>query len=210
MNPADPKRDLIILVADRNMEAFVTGILKRPKSLNIQPVTFDIRRHPEQDSGCRTGGVEFLSPFKNQYRHAILMFDREGSGAKIKSTEVIELELEKALEDEWGTRGAVIVIDPELENWVWSNSPQVEQVLGWSGRVPPLQVWLKQKDFLQPKAVKPPRPKEALEKALWLVRKPRSSAIYQLLAERVSLSQCTDRAFGKFKGIMERWFSETN
>ena len=35
MNPVSPKRDLIVLVADRNMEAAIDGVLSRHASLGI-------------------------------------------------------------------------------------------------------------------------------------------------------------------------------
>ena len=44
----------------------------------------------------------------------------------------------------------------------------------------------------------PPRPKEAMEAALRQVRKPRSSAIYLELAQRVSLRGHTEPAFQRF------------
>jgi len=80
MNPGIARRDLVVLVADRDMEAAIGGMLRRHASLGIRPVIPDIRRHPEKDCGCRTGGIEFLSPFVNQYDHALLMFDFEGCG----------------------------------------------------------------------------------------------------------------------------------
>ena len=43
-------------------------------------------------------------------------------------------------------------------------------------------------------AAKPPRPKEAAEWVLKQTRQPRSSAIYQALAEHTSIKGCTDAA----------------
>ena len=42
-------KDLIVLVADRDMEAGVKSILKRHKSLKIRPVKHDIFIHPEHE-----------------------------------------------------------------------------------------------------------------------------------------------------------------
>ncbi|MCX5910051.1 MAG: hypothetical protein NTY64_23460 [Deltaproteobacteria bacterium] len=208
MNPASAKRDLIVLVADRNMEATISGLLRRHSSLGIRPVATDIRRHPEKDCGCRTGGIEFLSPFYNQYEHALLMFDFEGCGLETQRVEEVETELEVALGRQWGERGSVIVIAPELEIWAWSDSPHVDQVLGWAEREPDLRTWLAMQGFMVPGQEKPIRPKEALEKALHVAWKPRSSAIYQSLAEKVSLARCNDRAFIKLKTILQQWFKE--
>jgi hypothetical protein len=202
------KRDLIVLVADRNMEAAISGMLRRHASLGIRPVNPDIRRHPEKDCGCRTGGIEFLSPFFNQYEHALLMFDFEGCGVEAKTAQEIENEMEEALGNYWGDRGSVVVIDPELDIWVWSDSPHVDKVLGWADRTPNLRNWIVSQGYRQPGQEKPMRPKEALEKALYVAKKPRSSAIYQSLAERVSLARCSDRAFIKLKETLRKWFQD--
>lgn len=206
MNIAISPKDLIVLVADKNMEHAVKGLLSRCKALNIRVIDADIRRHPQKDSGCRTGGTEFLSTFRSLYTHALLMFDLEGSGADVFNPEEIEQELENILQSKWGEQGAVVVIAPELDIWVWSDSPHVDTVLGWDGRIPDLRSWLTSQGF-QMTGGKPSRPKEALEEALREVRKPRTSAIYQSLAERVSLKRCNDRAFVRLVTILQSWFS---
>ncbi len=101
-----------------------------------------------------------------------------------------------------------MVIDPELEAWVWSQDPAVDSVLGWSGRDPTLRHWLQEQGFLAAGLVKPGRPKEAVQEALRLVRKARSSALYQDLAGVVSLEGCVDPAFVKLRLVLERWFGE--
>ena len=201
------QKDLLVLVADRNMEMAVRGVLTRRRSLGIRQITVDVRRHPEHDSGCRQGGTEFLSVFIGQYQHALLVFDREGCGQDEDPGERIESELEQALAGTgWGDRAAVIVPDPELEIWVWSNSPHVETELGWSGRQPGLREWLREKGFLEAEQAKPARPKEALEAALREVGKSRSSALFAALSKRISLRKCEDRAFVKLKTTLGDWF----
>jgi len=203
-----PKKDLLVLVADRNMEAAVAGVLSRYRSLGVRAVEADIQRHPEKDSGCRVAGVEYLSAFINQYEHGLLMFDHEGCGQETLSAKDLEVEIGSALAHAgWGDKAAAIVLEPELESWVWSDSPHVAEELGWAGRQPSLRSWLSQQGFWPQDAIKPHRPKEALEAALRQVRKPRSSAIYQGLAEKVSLKRCTDRGFLRLKRVLSEWFA---
>jgi hypothetical protein len=203
------RRDLLVLVADRNMEAAVRGILYRGKAMGIRSVKADILRHPEQDSGCRLGGAEYLAVFANQYDHALLMFDREGCGKEHATAAELEIEAEAALRGVgWANRSAAVVLDPELDIWVWNESPHVAETLGWSDQVPDLATWLKQRGFLGEMEIKPSRPKEAMEAALRKVRRPRSSSVYQALAEKVSMARCTDRAFVKLKETLIRWFGE--
>jgi hypothetical protein len=203
------KRDLIILVADLDMENAVKGVLTRSGSLGIRSVGAEILRHPWRDSGCCTDGVTFLSPFVHRYEHALLLFDREGCGREDCSIEELEKEIGcKLSKSGWGDRSAVVILDPELESWVWSDSPHVDEELGWRGHHPPLRTWLAERGFLQAQDVKPIRPKEALEAALRKVRKPRSPSIYSELAEKVSLLRCSDRSFIRFKITLQQWFKE--
>lgn len=209
MKNAILKRDLIVLVADRNMAAAVDGLLARREALGLRQISADIRRHPEKDSGCRTSGVEFLRTFVKAYEHALLMFDHEGCGAEMESVITLEDEIGAGLvQAGWGDRASVVIFEPELEAWVWADSPHVDGVLGWKGRQPNLRTWLTEKGFWAQNTFKPTRPKEAMEAALREVKKPRSSALYQSLAERVSLTRCQDRAFLKFKQTMKEWFGE--
>jgi hypothetical protein len=198
-------KDLVVLVADKNMEYAIRGLLERRQSLGIRPITFNIHVHPERDSGCRSRGVEFLSPFCKQYTHALLILDFEGSGVDACMQETLERELEEGLRSAWERNGAVILVDPELDVWVWSDSPHVENILGWKGRTPVLRNWLVSRgfEFLHGK---PTRPKEALEAALGEVKKPRSSKIYLELARRVGLKRCTNRSFVKLKNVIREWF----
>ncbi len=53
---------------------------------------------------------------------------------------------------------------------------------------------------------KPADPKAAVERVMWLVRKPRSSAVYRQLAARVGLDRCSDSAFAKLRRLLREWF----
>ena len=172
-------KDLIVLTACKNGQFAINGILTRHESLEIKPLSVDVVIHPERDPGCARTCVDFLRSQSKRYLHAIVLFDFEGSGI----TDQNEADLSKKLRQRlrasgWEDRAEVIIISPELEAWVWSPSPQVDEVLGWAGRIPALRSWLLQKGFLaaahQPK---PTRPKEAVEAALFEVDCKRSSSI---------------------------------
>jgi len=138
------------------------------------------------------------------------MFDREGCGKDLKPRLDLEAEVEARLQRSgWDNRASAIVLDPELECWVWSGSPKVDRALGWIGRTPTLRAWLLERGFVKEDAIKPSRPKEAMEAALREVRQPRSSAIYEDLATNVSLQRCTDPAFTKLRTTRQAWFPRT-
>jgi len=205
-------RDLIALVADSNMESALRGLISRTESLGIQNLNYDVFVHLERDPGCLRKSHDFLRLHQRSYRHALVIFDREGCGSEDKSREELEQRVEAHLSQSgWKNRAAAIVIDPELENWVWANSPHVEIALGWKGRIPGLRDWLASEGFLpSPKVSKPSHPKEAVERALRLAGKPRSSSIYSQLAKNVTLTGCTDKAFVKFRQVMTQWFGAPN
>ena len=128
MNGTPDQKDLIVLVADLDMEEAMKGILNRHQALNIHKISFDIRKHPDRDSGCRTRGVEFLRNFEALYSYAILMFDHEGSGRETETVVEIEYQLDQQLgANGWNNRAATIVFEPELEIWIWSDSPEVDR-----------------------------------------------------------------------------------
>jgi len=201
-------KDLVALVADNDMHLGLKAILSRRESLRIREVRFDIRTHPEHDPGCRLKSAEFLRSFQAQYAFAIVLFDREGCGAT-GSRAALETEVESQLSrNGWGNRSTAIVIDPELEAWVWSDSPNLKQVLGWKADDPtPLPDWLDQVGFpISGDCQKPSRPKEALLAALRKAGKARSASLYAQVAQSVGLDRCTDPAFLKLKTTLQGWF----
>ena len=202
------RKDLIVLAADKCMEAAVRGLLSRSEALGIRSVTADIHRHPEKDPGCRIDGVDFLAPFSAKYGNALLMYDFEGCGDTAKPVTEQEDYLRQRLGKVWGQRADAVIIEPELDIWVWSRSPHVETILGWKDRNPSLREWLVDREHLRAGDLKPYRPKEALEDALRIVRQPRSSSLYEDLARTVGLKECTDPSFCRFHDILRKWFGE--
>ncbi len=183
------------------------GLLGRPEALGIRELAHDIYVHPQRDPGCLHRSADFLRAFPRQFLHSLVIFDREGCGDATNSRIDLEQQLENQLARAgWGDRAAAIVLDPELEIWVWSDSPEVPQALGWQNSQPDLWSWLIDKGFLQTAGAKPPRPKEAVEAAIRQSRKRRSSSLYFELARRVSLRRCIDPSFEKLRGILQAWF----
>jgi hypothetical protein len=142
------------------------------------------------------------------------MFDRLGCGRESLTKDSLESEIaEKLRASGWETRADALVLDPELEIWVWSDSPLVDQCLGWAGKDPGLKTWLENlrvsgEPIWPANTEKPRDPKRAVEEALREARKPRSSALYAQLAETVSLARCSDPRFQRFRAIMTDWFGD--
>ncbi len=201
-------KDLVVLSSDKNMEHTIKGLISRPQALGIRHIEADIIVHPRHDPGCANEGVAFLSYLSGDYRHGLLMLDYAGSGKEnvFSSGELQEFLNNELARSPLTNRGRAIVLIPELEAWIWSRSPNVDAVAGWSNRNPSLRRWLIEKRWIQEGEAKPKSPKEAFQAALRERGKPRSSVLYQQLAEKVSLHRCTDPSFLEFKGILKNWF----
>lgn len=202
-------KDLVILVADKDMEFTVRGLLIRHRSLAIRGIDTDILRHPDHDPGCFAHCHNLLRPQIKRYRHALVMFDRHGSGREGMLREDIENSVEDRLRSNgWQNRAAAIVLDPELEAWIWSDSPHVDRIIGWRSGSPDLRSWLVNQGFVANRAAKPAHPKEAMYEALRVCRKPKSSSLYLMLAGKVGLTRCTDPAFAKLRRTLRGWFPQ--
>lgn len=197
--------DLVLLAADKTIETGVTTIFARSRALGCRNFTVRSFVHVARDPGCYRRAPEFLTTLADQYRHALVVFDREGSGATRSRTDS-ETDVEDRLSAHgWGNRAACVVVDPEIENWVWTDSPHVARCLKWDASSD-LREWLSDRGFWPANAVKPPRPKEAMQAVLRVTGEPRSSALYGELARSVTLTRCTDPAFLKLREILLRWF----
>lgn len=208
---ATPQIDLVLLLADKNIEGAVTALLKsRCQALRIRTVNFKAITHPNHDPGCLNQSSALLATYRSLCRHALVVFDREGCGRDLAREDLEKLVEAELAKSGWDNRGVAIVIDPELENWVWGPSPHVASALGWTDDRGDLKEWLVSHGWLPSlEATKPRRPKEAVDAVMKLVDAPRSSAIYQAIAEKVSVQLCTDPAFVKLRETLQGWFPRT-
>jgi hypothetical protein len=198
---------MIVMVADADAQRTVEALLSRPESLRIRPVDCQIERYPGRDSGCFRDAPEYLRSAIPLFDRALVVFDRHGCGRDDLPRELIELDLEERLaRNGWRDRAAAVVLDPELEAWVWSTSPHVAEILGWAEPSGALREWLEASELLRPGEAKPDDPKEAMKRVLRAADKKPSPALFGQLAERVGLGRCVDPAFGKFQETLQRWF----
>jgi hypothetical protein len=201
------RADLKVVVADKNMQATFAGLLTRHQSLGIRPLLLDPQSplvHPRHDPGCWKDGPELLAIEQQHYCHGLLALDWEGCNSN-RSADDTSLELQQRLDrltsPGWGT---VVVLQPELEIWVFAGSTEVDRALGWQPGT--LNPWLVEQGLLEPGQAKPARPKEAVEHAMHQKRQPRSSSVYRQLSSSVGFSRCTDPAFTELKTTLQQWF----
>lgn len=207
-------RDCLFLVADKNMEGMLKGFFSRNafcQTLGCGHFDFDYRQdlvvaHGQNDPGLYTRANEFLQPYVGTHRHAVVIVDAEWDGSPGEA--VISQRInDHLISAGWSEGcGCAVVIAPELENWVWQDSPHVCSALGFDGAFTALRTALENQGFWQQNTAKPDRPKEAVEWVLRQSRKGRSSAIYHQLAMRVTARGCTDAAFDTLRNTLVRWF----
>ena len=206
MSSGTQPRDLIVLAADKHISACVETLLQQRRTdLEFSAVSFDIHRHPHSDPGCRTSASEFLRPFINRYRYALVVFDHRGCGSD-QRPDVVQREVEGQLERNGWQDSKAIVIAPELESWIWSPSNEIARVLGWGNQFRPLQDWLREQNLWPASLAKPPEPKKAVERAIRHKKKVRSSALFKELAAVATFDGCTDSAFGELRETLQTWF----
>lgn len=200
-------KDLIILVADQNMRDCLDGIMPRFQHLlSTSFINYDIFVHTNRDPGCRVQSSDFLKTFQNKYKFSLVIFDKEGCGKEALTRTELEEEVERSLScNGWINRSKAIVIEPELENWVWIKSPRLAEIINW-GNTESLYQWLAEQGYMNAAGQKPNSPKEAFEKALYISKKRRSSSIYKQIASQVSFKTCTDLSFLKLKETISNWF----
>lgn len=198
--------DLVLLVADKNMQFALQGALSRPEALGIRPIAYEFRSHPGRDGGVRASGSRVLAGERNRFRHALMLLDFEGCGTQLLDPIALEQELDQQIRVTWNDEGKTIVISPEVDIWLWGSDNALREVFQW-----PLQEGVR--DFLHAKGFafsadgKPLRPKEALEAMVPVHRQPRSSALYEKVTNKISLQNCRDPAFLRLRDQLRIWFS---
>ena len=197
-------RDLILLVPDKNTEFTVRGALGRPEALGIRPIDFQVLVDQGRDGGVRRRGSQVLGVQQARFAHALLLLDHEGSGSDIPPVD-LEAQLDQSLSVMWGDRAKAIVIDPEVEVWMWGAETHLRSMVDW--RFPEdIRPWLVAQSFVFTADGKPARPKEAIEAAFRRAQTPRSSARYEQVARRISLTRCKDQAFLRLRASVVGWF----
>ena len=205
-----PTKDLVVLVADQDMHEAMGELLQRTESLGIRPIKYSIEKHLRRDPGCRTEAATYLRTYTRNYRNALVMFDREGCGSDLSRNQ-IQSRVERDLAaNGWGDRCKAIVIDPELEAWVWNGSNRVSEILGCGSSYRDLKAWLREKDIWPSGSNKPSDPKKAMRAALRKAQRRVSARIFGELASSSTLHRCNDSAFSELRDTLERWFPAGN
>ena len=202
-------KDLCVLTADPSMRAAIRVLLnERQASLGIHKIECTIERHVLGDPGCRLGAADRLRAYAHDHCYALVMFDRDGSGRENEPRLTLQAEVERQLSaNGWPGRSKAIVIDPELEAWIWTTSPHTAGVLGWGDEGNAgLRNWLQDRHLWPQAAIKPPDPKDAMATAMREKNKRPTSDVFAELAKKVGIRRCQDAAFIELRETLQAWF----
>ena len=199
-----------MLVADAHMEYATRSLLDRSESLGVARIDSHVIRHPNKDPGCRTDAVNYLRQYIRGFRYSLVLFDHYGCGDRRRRDE-IQRDVEAHLQRNGWEHGAkAIVIEPELEAWLWGDLQTASQCLGWGDNYRRLRDWLASQDLWSKGALKPRKPKEAMIMAMKNAsprnRPKRSARIFQKVAKLAAFEGCQDPAFNEFKETLQSWF----
>ena len=210
MKQAVAAGDVVVLVADRDLEETVGVLLQRTDDLDVGSFRFEVRRHPNRDNGCRTGAANFLRPFLRRYRRSLVLFDRDGCGSDLSREEIqgdVETDLSR---NGWADRAKAIVIDPELEAWVWGDVVRISGILGWGDDAAGLRRCLRSRSLWEPRGAKPSDPKKAMRTVMECAppgsRRKRSARIFHEIASSAAVDRCRDPAFNELRRTLRAWF----
>lgn len=198
--------ELVILVPDKDIEQTIHHLLSRPASVGMRPLrSFKLISHPGHDPGVYHTGHNLLRAFEGEAECALVLLDLAWDGVPSQDPARIESDVEATCHAVWGDRCRCVCIAPEVETWVWSDSPHVAKALGWSS-LSELREWLAREKLWPEGLSKPPDPKQAFEHAARHRRVVASSSIFGRLAREVSFRRCQDRAFLRLLDILRSWF----
>ncbi len=207
-------RDCMFYVADMNMAETFKGFLTRQQfhqSLACGAFAFDPLHDLGRAVGKTDGGLwrhagGLCKGFLQTHRHLVVCLDRDFGGSPGQAQ--VRQDVEQQLLAAGWQQGqfVVLVIDPELEQWIWQDSPHVETALKHASPPSLRQVLLNSGDWPAGHA-KPNSPKEVLERLVdENLRGNRSSTIYSKITSRISVRNCVDGEFLALQTALQRWF----
>lgn len=206
------KRDCLFFVADLNMLETFKGFLGRPAchlSLGCGPFRFDPLRDIRHAGGVadslHTHAGHLLRDFRATHRKMVVAQDCAFDGSPGQAA--IRQNLSKQLQSVgWSTDDFIVIaIDPELEQWIWQDNGHVDAAL--KHRAPPrLREVLLQEGRWPADSPKPIDPKGTLELIVRRNEIRRSSALYNAIASKVSVRNCSDPEFQRLVAQLRVWF----
>jgi hypothetical protein len=170
-----------------------------------QDVVVDVR-NGNTDGGIHRRVHALLRTYLPSHQNAVVILDKN-FGARLPAAVVREEILNNLLHNGWSAECVeVVVIDPELEVWLWQRgNPHVVRAFKYNSAVS-LEEFLATEGFWPSVAGKPVKPKEAAGLLLRRYRAGPPIVVYPRIIENISVRGCQDPAFNLLASALRRWF----
>jgi hypothetical protein len=210
------KRPCVFLVADGTMAQVLHRFLSRgylEDRLGCRTFDFDFQqdvvvdvRNGNTDGGIHRRAHQLLRRYLPFYQNAIVILDKN-FGGRLPAAVVREEILRNLLHNGWSAECVeVVVIDPELEVWLWQRgNPHLAREFRYNGSVS-LEEFLEAEGLWSSATLKPAKPKEAAGVLLQRYRAGPRIVVYRRIVEHISVRGCQDPAFNLLADALRRWF----
>jgi len=213
-------KELLFRVADKCMAESIAGVFDRmawEHVIGCRRFEFDNRvgsgdikvASGRNDPGLFSEGCELVRPFFGEYRRVVMIVDEDWKGSP--KAEKIEARLRDHLVRAGWSHDDVLplVVCPEVDVWLWSESPHSAAALGWPSWAE-LRPALEREGWIRPGQAKPDQPKEAAD---WALRHcghnaRRSAALYRQVASKASIKRCEDTSLERLLNALRTWFPQ--
>jgi hypothetical protein len=210
--------DVIFHLADEHMEKGLKAFFARDDwhfALGCRPFEIDPRGENDlyrvpghTDPGIWKHAGENLRPFRDLYRYAVIILDADfdpSPGADVLRAD-ISADMVKA---GWAPeRFAVIVIEPELEAWLWAPNQNVALAFGHDN-FDQLRGRLERENLWTPGQPKPNDLKRARDRAARLGGKKTGGPIFKGVFSEISnraCNRCVEPGFVAMRTALQGWF----
>jgi hypothetical protein len=205
-------KDLFVMTADSDAQALMKAVLRRPRTLGIRPISFEVQRLTGRDPGMVKEGPELVRAMvrKTDYARMLLVWDHEGSGWHSDPPDGAVTRIQERLDGvTWSDRSAAIVIVPELEEWLWHCPKGMARCLGLDIDAVERDVSLEATKLkLTPERCRREKPKELFEAVFY--RSKRHKPLLKDFDALGSYANLKDwrksSTFSRFVDTLKAWF----
>jgi phenylpyruvate tautomerase PptA (4-oxalocrotonate tautomerase family) len=207
------KRDCVFFLADKTMRETFLGFLEREdreRELGCGNFSFDPAEDlffaaGQNDPGLNKRAAALLDVFLHSHKKAVVVLDCEWEGSPGQA-QIIHNITRQLHESGWKPEDVIVIaIDPELEQWIWQDSPVLAEELRIDDSQG-LKSVLNQRGLWPQEAAKPPSPKALFDQLRRENNVKMSSAIFKRIATKVPVSQCQDSEFRRLTAKLREWF----
>lgn len=211
-------RDLILHLADRHMEDGFRAFFARDDwhhvlgcaRFGIDPGSLEdiFRRGGHTDGGLWQHAHDNLAPFRQRYRHAMIVLDADFDPHPGAESLVREISA-NLLAAGWPEDAfRVVVIDPELEAWLWAPNVNVAMAFGHDD-FKEMQRMLAERNLWDEASPKPNDLKEARDVAAKLGGRRTAGPIFRSVFAGISrraCDLCEESGFRSLRAALQTWF----